>query len=61
MNYSRSLSRIFLWPLVIGIASAIGLVSALFGDETGDGIHDALSWLLLSIPIIVALYYTRPR
>ncbi len=35
--------RIFRWPLVIGIASLVGLVSAL----VGDGWYDALSWGLL--------------
>lgn len=35
--------RIFRWPLCIGIASLVGLLSAL----VGDGLYDALSWLLL--------------
>ena len=35
--------RIFRWPLVIGVASLVGLVSALIGD----GWYDALSWGLL--------------
>jgi uncharacterized membrane protein YjjP (DUF1212 family) len=35
--------QIFRWPLAIGIAGIVGLVSALIGD----GWHDALSWLLL--------------
>jgi uncharacterized membrane protein YjjP (DUF1212 family) len=35
--------RIFRWPLVIGVAGLVGLVSALIGD----GWYDAVSWLLL--------------
>ena len=45
------------WPLAIGAGSAIGLVSAL----VGDGAFDALSWLLLSVPITVTLAALRPR
>ncbi|WP_414694199.1 hypothetical protein [Oxalicibacterium sp.] len=37
------------WPIVLGIASGVGLVSALIGD---DG-YDALSWCLLALPLIV--------
>jgi uncharacterized membrane protein YjjP (DUF1212 family) len=35
--------RIFRWPLAVGVAGLVGLVSALIGD----GWYDALSWLLL--------------
>ncbi|MCF2489344.1 hypothetical protein [Dyadobacter sp. CY347] len=40
-------------PILIGILSAIGLVSAL----TGDGFFDLLSWLTLGIPVILAVWY----
>jgi len=39
----RSAIRIFTWPLVIALASLIGLVSAL----VGDGLFDIVSWILL--------------
>lgn len=42
-----SLWGIFRLPLAIGLASAVGLVSAL----VGDGPWDVLSWLLLAWPI----------
>jgi len=42
--------RVWRWPLIIAIASVVGLVSALLGD----GPWDALSWVLLAIPIAVA-------
>lgn len=39
-------------PIIIGILSAIGLVSAL----TGDGFYDLLSWLTLGIPVVLAVW-----
>jgi hypothetical protein len=43
--------RIFRWPLGIGCASAIGLVSALIGD----GLFDLVSWITLGLTIIVMI------
>ena len=43
----RGLWMIFRWPLLIGLLSAIGLVSALLDD----GLCDALSWFCLGIPL----------
>ncbi|CAG5072364.1 hypothetical protein DYBT9623_04129 [Dyadobacter sp. CECT 9623] len=40
-------------PVIIGILSAIGLLSAL----TGDGFYDLLSWLTLGIPVILTIRY----
>jgi hypothetical protein len=37
----------FALPLLIALASTVGLLSAL----TGDGWRDALSWLGLGIPV----------
>lgn len=39
--------NIWRWPLLLGVASAIGLVSALIGD----GAYDVLSWCLLALPL----------
>jgi len=41
--------RIFRWPLVIGLASVVGLVAAL----VGDGPYDLLSWLTLGGVVVV--------
>lgn len=41
--------QIFGWPVVIGILSIVGLLSALLGD----GIWDGLSWVMLAIPIVL--------
>lgn len=43
----QSLGRTFAWPIVIALASLIGLVSAL----AGDGIEDVVAWLGLALPI----------
>jgi hypothetical protein len=42
--------RLWGWPLLLGIVSAVGLASAL----VGDGAWDALSWACLGLPIVVA-------
>ena len=39
------------WPVVLGVATAFGLVSAL----VGDGVWDALSWLALGAPVAVGV------
>ncbi|MCE7072987.1 MULTISPECIES: hypothetical protein [unclassified Dyadobacter] len=45
-------------PIIIGILSAIGLLSAL----TGDGLYDLLSWLTLGIPVVLAVWYlVKPK
>ena len=46
-----SLAAIFAIPLLVAVVSAVGLASALLGD----GIWDALSWLTLSVPIVLAM------
>jgi hypothetical protein len=45
--------RIFRIPLLLGLLSAIGLVSALLGDD----LWDALSWLGLGLPVAVILWH----
>lgn len=40
-------------PIVIGIFSGIGLISAL----TGDGVFDLISWLTLGGPVLLTLWY----
>ncbi|MFT3966313.1 MAG: hypothetical protein QM690_10565 [Sphingobium sp.] len=45
----RSLWQIFRLPLLIGLLSVIGLISALVGDD----VWDLLSWIMLAVPIAV--------
>lgn len=44
-------------PLMIGALSAAGLFSALLGD----GLWDAVSWLGLGIPSVLAVWGLVPR
>ncbi len=41
---------VWTWPLLIGVGSSVGLVTAL----VGDGWLDALSWLLLAVPVVIS-------
>lgn len=53
----RSLREVFAMPILLGLLSAIGLVVALLGDD----IWDAVGWVGLGIPLLVAAYYVmRP-
>ena len=40
-------------PVIIGILSGIGLLSAL----TGDGFYDLMSWLTLGFPVVVTIWF----
>ncbi|MFP1681172.1 hypothetical protein ACLD0W_01605 [Alloalcanivorax sp. C16-1] len=53
----RGLRGIFAVPLLIALASLIGLVAALLGD----GPMDALSWLGLGIPVAAVVWAMRTR
>ncbi|ARU88896.1 hypothetical protein [Pseudomonas sp. M30-35] len=45
----RGLWMIFRWPLLLGVLSLFGLVSALVGDQ----VYDLLSWLSLGLPLLL--------
>lgn len=49
----KTFFHIWLVPIILGLLSAIGLLSAL----TGDDIWDVLSWVTLTLPLAVAVYY----
>jgi hypothetical protein len=53
----RSLGTIFLVPMIVALTSCAGLLSALLGD----GLWDGLSWLALSVPVVVALWFALRR
>ena len=55
----RPLRSIFAWPLFLGLASLGGLILGL----TGDGLRDALAWLLLGTgpAAIVLAWVLRAR
>ena len=54
MTAAQPQRRIFVWPTVIGLASLTGLLSALIGDGTWNG----LSWAMLAVPVGISLTAT---
>ena len=54
---TRSITRIFLWPAIIALIAAFGLVSALLGD----GIWDAASWIALALPVAAVAFFLVKR
>ena len=42
------------WPLVLGVLTAVGLISALFSD---GGFGDMLAWATLGIPTAVCIWF----
>lgn len=49
--------RIWLWPIVLGLLTASGLISALVSDAWGD----AWSWVALGVPVLVMGWYGLRR
>jgi hypothetical protein len=47
----QSAWEIFRWPLLLGLASVVGLVSAL----VGDGFYDVVSWSCLGLTLLVVI------
>ncbi len=52
-----SIARVFAIPAVLLLASIAGLVLGL----TGNGLPDALSWALLSVPILAGVFAFAKR
>lgn len=50
-------SQIFSIPIVLGVLSVIGLISAL----VGDGLWDGVSWVTLAVPILLCGYFFLKR
>ncbi len=53
----QSATSTWRWPIVLGLASAVGLLSALLGDA----VWDTLSWVGLGAPVAVAAWFAWPR
>jgi type II secretory pathway component PulF len=51
---NRSVLSLWGWPLVLGILTAIGLVSALFSD---GGFGDTLAGICLAIPVVLGIWH----
>jgi hypothetical protein len=50
---SATFWRLWRWPIVLGLLSASGLLSALFSDGWGDW----WSWLGLGLPVAVMVWF----
>ncbi|MCG6206968.1 hypothetical protein LPW26_20180 [Rhodopseudomonas sp. HC1] len=57
MAEHRTLRQIFAAPLVVAVLSGIGLVTAL----VGDGVWDMVSWLSLTLPILLYVFFVKIR
>jgi hypothetical protein len=53
----QSIGEMGLIPLIIAAVSCAGLITALVGDD----IWDVLSWMTLSVPVAVAIWYAFRR
>jgi len=56
-DHLQSPGEVFRIPIWLGAASAIGLVSALLGDD----IWDVLSWLAILAPVAAVILAWRKR
>ena len=53
----RTLGQIFAAPILIGVLSIVGLLAALIGD----GWWDVVSWLTLTVPVLLYAYFLMRR
>ncbi|WP_311221265.1 MULTISPECIES: hypothetical protein [unclassified Acidovorax] len=53
----RRFLQLWLWPIVLGVLTLSGLLSALVSDDWGD----TWSWLALGVPVAVMAWYALPR
>ena len=54
MKPRHAFRRLWGWPIVLGVLTSIGLVSALFSD---GGAGDAVAWVALGIPVAVCGWF----
>lgn len=51
---TQSFWRMWGWPIVLGLLTAFGLVSALFSE---GGAGDVLAWFALGIPVAACAWF----
>jgi hypothetical protein len=51
------MSRLWLWPAVIGVLCAVGLIAGLMSD----GVGDYAAWTGLGLPVLMAILYSVRR
>ena len=52
---SRTIWQVFKWPLMMAVANVIGIVAALIGN----GVYDALSWIVLGGTLVLMILAWR--
>ena len=59
-RHAHAFRQLWGWPIVMGVLTTIGLISALFSD---GGLGDAVAWIALGIPVAVCVWFgwQRPR
>ena len=57
MNKHRRFWALWGWPIVMGVLSTTGLLTALVSDTWGDW----WSWAALGVPVAVMGWYSWPR
>ena len=51
------MSRLSLWPIVIGMLCAVGLIAGLMSD----GLGDLAAWTGLGLPVLTAILYSARK
>lgn len=54
MKPKHAFWKLWGWPIVLGLLTTVGLISALFSD---GGAGDMLAWLTLGIPVGVCIWF----
>jgi hypothetical protein len=49
-----SFRRLWGWPLLLGVSTTLGLISALFSD---GGLGDVVAWVALGAPVAVGAWF----
>ena len=54
MKQHQGFWRMWGWPVMLGLLTTFGLISALFSD---GGLGDVLAWITLGIPVVVCAWF----
>lgn len=54
MKQHHSFWRMWRWPIVLGLLTTFGLISALFSD---GGLGDIFAWFALGVPVAVCVWF----
>ena len=49
--------RVWTAPIILGVLTSVGLISALVSDDAGD----VLAWVTLAAPVLVCCWYAPRR